>query len=173
MAADLKLVDDKPESPSPIALTFEAEIKRIAAEKGLEIGKVMEKLSGFTGISTTHLYNYRTGKTPIPADLIPVLCKQFHSRALAMTLIAMCDETPEDDHDGLELTQFCSRSTREMLSFGEEFLAAFDDGKIDGHEEMRLRNSHAKIIRNANRKLELVVSARRRNRGIETAPTAA
>jgi hypothetical protein len=169
MAADLKLVNDKSEIPSPIALTFEAEIKRIAAEKGLEIGRVMEKLSGFTGISTTHLYNYRTGKTPIPADLIPVFCRQFESKALAMTLLALCDE-PDGEHEDMDLTKFCSRSTREMLAFGEEFLEAFDDGRIDGHEEMKLRSTHAKIIRNANRKLELVVSARRRSRN---APAAA
>lgn len=164
MAAELKLIEDENAARlSPIALTFEAEIKRAAAEKGLEISAVMEKLSGFTRISVSQLYNYRTGRTSIPSDVIPILCRQFNSNALAMAVVTMCDTVEPDDHDGFDLARFCSQSVRDMLQFGDEFMEAFEDGKIDGHEETRLNHAAAKIIRGTHRKLELVRSARRRS----------
>lgn len=172
---DLRLVEnEKPKRDprlSPVALTFEAEIKRAAAEKGLPIERVMAKLAAFTGLSESQLYNYRTGKTGIPADLIPELCRQFHSRALAMAVLNACDDVEDDHEDAFDLTRFCSRTVRDMLAGGEEFLDAFDDGHIDGHELTNLSQRAARISRDSYRLLEVARSARRRNQTI--APAAA
>ncbi|HQZ81625.1 MAG TPA: hypothetical protein PLR83_00265 [Pyrinomonadaceae bacterium] len=94
-----------PETHSLVALTFDAEIKRLAVEKGLEIGTVMTKLAGFTGLDERQLYNYRSGKTDIPSLLIPVFCKQFESNALAMAIVSLCDVTPIETDDGFDVAR--------------------------------------------------------------------
>ncbi len=147
---------------SPVALTFYAEIKRLAVDKGIEIGKVMTKLAGFTGLDERQLYNYRTGKTDIPSLLIPVFCKQFESNALAMAVVAMCEPGDTDERDAFDLTKFCSGTIRNMLKGGEEFLDAFDDGRIDGHELIKLKNTRARIVRDANRLVEVASHAHER-----------
>ena len=58
-----------------------------------------------------------------------------------------------------------------MLQFGDQFMEVFDDGKVDGHEEMKLSHTHAKILRGANRLMEVARAARRRKSG--SSPAAA
>lgn len=149
-----------PETHSLIALTFDAEIKRIAIEKGREIGEIMTKLAGFTGLDERQIYNYRSGKSDIPSLLIPVFCKQFESNALAMAVLSLCEAENSPDADGFDIARFCTTTVREMLECGADFLDAFDDGKIDGHEMAKLKNTRAKIIRSANRLLEIAQASR-------------
>lgn len=163
MGSKLKLVEQKPNSAhSPVALTFDAEIKRMSIEKGLEIGKVMTKLAGFTGLDERQLYNYRSGKTDIPSLLIPIFCKQFESNALAMSVIGLCDDANFEEADAFDLVKLCSSTLRDILKGGEEFMAAFDDGKIDGRELTRLKSVRATIIRNTNRLFEVASNAYQR-----------
>lgn len=172
MAADLKLVDKAAEYParlSPVALTFEAEIKRIAADAEVSIDEVMRRLSKFSGIGTSQLYNYRAGKTSIPVDHIPIFCRQFHSNALAMSILTMCEATEIEHQDDFDLTRFCSSSVRDMLQLGDQFMEAFEDGRIDGHEETKLNGTAARIIRSTHRSLEIVRAARNRGRDLPTA----
>lgn len=161
-----KLIEKKreeyPAKNSPVALAFECEIKRVAIEKGLEIGNVIKKLSDNTGVSERHIYHYRTGKTDIPTLLIPKFCKEFGSNALAMSVMTMCDETEFEEQELFDLSRFVSKSVRNVLKAGDEFLEAFDDGAIDGYEFSKLSQSTARIIRDANRLLEVAASARNR-----------
>lgn len=161
-----KLIEKKreeyPVQNSPVALAFECEIKRVAIEKGLEIGEVVRKLSQKTGVCERHIYHYRTGKTDIPTMLIPKFCRQFGSNALAMAVMTMCDEAEFDEQELFDLSRFVSKSVRNVLKAGDEFLEAFDDGAIDGFEFSKLSQSTARIIRDANRMLELAASARNR-----------
>lgn len=162
----LKLVEKQKEYParlSPVALTFEAEIKRLAMETKSEIKEVMSDLAKASGLSESQLYNYRSGKTPIPADLIPELCRQFHSKALAMAVLNACDDVVDDHSEPLDLTRFCSSTVRDMLAGGEEFMDAFDDGRVDGHELTRLSHRAAKISRDSYRLLEVARAARHRS----------
>jgi|CXWL01.1.fsa_nt_gi hypothetical protein len=169
-AANLQLV---PPQLSPVATTFEAEIKRYAAETGLEIREVMRKLSEFSGISENHLYNYRNGKTDIPLMLIPVFCRQFNSNALAMAIVDMCDAMVEiEERNGLDLTMLCSHSVRDMLRVGEVFQDITSDGHIDGHEEIRFAGEVAKLGIHKNRMFETVKFMRRRRQN-DNAPAAA
>lgn len=151
-----------PETHSLVALTFDAEIKRIAIEKGREIGEIMAKLAGFTGLDERQLYNYRSGRSDIPALLIPIFCRQFESNALAMAVLSMCDAEHTPPADGFDIARFCSESVKEMLECGTDFLNAFEDGRITGHEVAKLKNTRAKIIRSANRLLEAAQTARGR-----------
>lgn len=161
--ADLRLVNKKPASAhSPVALTFDAEIKRLAAHSNIPIGEFMEILAGSTGLTEKQLYNYRSGTCDIPALLIPIFCRHFESNALAMAVVAMCELEEWDQRDGFDLARFCASTIRDMLRGGEEFMAAFEDGRIDGHELITLKNVRAKIIRDANRLVEVAVQAHER-----------
>lgn len=99
----------------------------------------------------------------MPADHIPVFCKQFESNALAMTVLNMCNETPIEEREALDLARFCSSATRDTLKGGEEFMTIMQDGKVDGHEEKRFSEIAAKMVRNTNRKLEIVRATRQRS----------
>lgn len=160
--AELKLVGKPSGEHSPVALTFDAEIKRLAAEKGKQIGEMMTKLAEFTGLDERHLYNYRSGKTDIPSLLIPVFCKQFESNALAMSVVSMCETDDFDERDSYDLAKLCTGTIRAMLKGGEEFIDAFDDGRIDGHELIKLKNTRARIVRDANRLVEVATHAHER-----------
>ena len=72
---------DYPARLSPLALTFEAEIKRIAAAANRNLADVMRELSKASGVTENHLYNYRNGKTDIPGSLIRIFCSMFSSCA--------------------------------------------------------------------------------------------
>lgn len=158
-----KLIEKKreeyPAKDTLIALTFECEIKRVAIEKGIEIADVIARLSENTGVCQRHIYNYRAGKTDIPVLLIPKFCKQFGSNVLAMAVMTMCDEAEFEQGDLFDLSRFVSKSVQNVLKSGDEFLEAFDDGTINGFEFSKLSLSTARIIRDANRMLELAASA--------------
>jgi len=158
--AELKLVGKPGGEHSPMALTFNAEIKRLAIEKGIEIGKVMTKLAEFAGLDERHLYNYRSGKTDIPSMLIPVFCKQFQSNALAMTLVGLCDVGDFEDRDNFDLSNFCADTVSNMLAGGQTFINAARDGRIDGHELIEIKNTSARIIRDAHRIVETATQLR-------------
>lgn len=161
MAAKLKAVEKKPDSMySPLALTLSAEIKRMSIEKALSIGEIIEKLSGFTGVSERHIYDYRSGKTDIPALLIPVFCKQFESNALAMALVGLCDTHDFEGRDALDLIQFCSQTLGDMLKGGQVFNEVVADGRVDGHELLEVKNVGAAIVRNAHRMIEIATQIR-------------
>jgi len=170
MAADLKIA--KPPRLSPLAFTFDSEIKRMAEENGLEIREVMSKLAGFTGLCDNHLYNYRTGKTSIPAEQIPEFCRQFQSNALVMALVGMCGETEIVELDQFDLARACSSTVRSMLKGGDVLMEVCEDGKIDGYEEIRISKEAATINAHSNRLLEFARATRRRNNQ-PTAPMAA
>jgi hypothetical protein len=164
MKKTLKLVDGKSRSAmhSPIALTFEAEVKRMAAEKGLSMEQTMSKLAGFTGLDERQLYNYRSGKCDIPCLLIPVFCKQFESNALAMALIGMCDDANFDADDAFDLARFCAGIVQDMLKGGVAFMDMLEDNRLDGREIVRIKNVRAKLVRDINRLVEVAVTAHER-----------
>jgi hypothetical protein len=147
---------------SPVALTFDAEIKRISVEQDKPIGDVIKLLAERSGISWQQLYNYRSGKTDIPASLIPVLCKQFGSNSLAMAVVGMCEAGDWDPQDAFDLADFVAGTTSEMLGGVRTFIDAARDGQIDGHELLKVKNVTAAIVRNAHRILEVATQMRER-----------
>lgn len=162
MSQKLELAKPKYEAfQSPLALTFEAEIKRIVAESGSDVANVMTNLSEITGISESQLYNYRSGKTDMPGSLIRVFCSVFKSNVLAD--VVRCDELEFELEGELDIAQLCNRNVRSMLEGGQDFIDVFADGRVTGHEEMKLARTTAKITRDANRLLEFARSCRRRS----------
>ena len=147
---------------SPLALTFEAEVKRYSIEQDVPVAEIMERLAMHTGLTTGQLYNYRSGKTDIPASLIPEFCRQFKSASLAMTLIGLCEIENFEVGDAMDLAAFCARMVINLLEGGKAFMEITEDGKVDGHELIRMKNVAAKITRDVNRSVEITEQMRRR-----------
>jgi predicted DNA-binding ribbon-helix-helix protein len=154
-----------PHRNSQLSLTFEAEIKRIAEEKQIPVGRLISELTEGTGITERQIYNYRSGRTDLPASLIPIFCKRFGSNALAMRLVEACIEIEYDEMDLFDLGRFASRSVQDVLRGHDDFIDAFDDGIIDGHELSKLSLTSQKMIRNAIRLKEIADNAYRRRSG--------
>lgn len=170
----LKLVPE-PEKPAPhlsiLAHTFEAEIKRVVDESGSDVAGVMRRLSEVSGISENHLYNYRSGKTDIPGSHIRTFCSIFRSNALAE--VVRVDEIEFEVEGELDFAQICNSHVRSMLEGGQDFLDVFADGRVDGHEEIKLARTSAKINRDSYRLFEIARSIRRRQTASNPGPMAA
>lgn len=154
----LKLIEQKheeyPFKNTPVTLCFEAEIKRIAEEREEPMGDVIAALGKLSGVSERQIYHYRQGKTEIQPEQIKIFCQQFNSFALGCAWFStfgieqeICDE--------FDLSRFASRTVRNVLQAGDKFLAAFDDGAIDGHEMNELELASAQIQRDARRLTEM------------------
>lgn len=146
--------EEYPFKNTPVQLCFEAEITRIAKEREDPLGDVTAKLSELSGVTDRQIYNYRMGKTEIAPEQIKIFCQQFNSFALGCAWFStfgieqeVCDE--------FDLSRVASKTVRNFLQYGELFLDAFDDGKIDGHEMNRLELAQAQIHRDANHLAEI------------------
>ncbi len=147
---------------SPQSLTLECEIKRIAAERGESIDQTIKHLADLSGLSERHIYNYRTGKTDIPAGLTVVFCNHFGSNALAMAIVQQCCQTA--DCDGFDIVRLANKSARHTLAAHERFLEAFDDGVIDGFELNELKKQTAAGVANFHRLEQVAENAYNRRR---------
>ncbi|GEM_PF-3305405 len=150
--------DEYPFKDSILALVLDAEIKRIANEKGLCVGDVITKLSQKTGVSERQIYNYRSGKTDLQASHIAIFCKQFGSNALAFALLNEC-ETKVEIPESFDLISIASKTARRTLKHHEMYLDAFDDGQIDGFELSQLEHSTASSIRDLQMLREIAVTS--------------
>lgn len=163
----LKLIKEKhdeyPFKNTPVTLCFEAEMKRLADERGEPMGDVTAKLAEMSGVGERQIYNYRTGKTEIAPEQIKIFCQQFNSFALGCAWFSTFG-IEQDVCDEFDLSRFANRMTRNMLTGGDKFLAAFDDGRIDGHELNELELVSAKIQRDARRLTEVARDAYNRRR---------
>lgn len=160
----LKLIKTRPEIAhrTRLALAFETEIKRLVAESGSDVATVMRELSNAVGICESHLYNYRSGRTDIPGSSIRLFCTVFKSNALSD--VTRCDEIEFEVESGLDLAQMCNRHVRSMLDGSSEFIEAFADGRIDGHEEIKLEKAVAQIQQRSFRLLETARGMRPKSR---------
>ena len=147
MKSNLEIVrkhDEYPFKESLLALTLEAEIKRTSEEREESVGSLVKKLAKFAGLSERQIYNYRTGKTQIPENQITTLCKQFRSAALMIAWLQ--DDAAMDEPEGFDLVQLANRSAQQVLNTHCKYLAAFDDGKIDGFELSELKLATATTV---------------------------
>ncbi len=159
----LQMRSEYPHKNTPVQLAFEAEIKRIAKDRGEPMGATTALLSKFTGVSERQIYNYRMGKTPVAPEQIKIFCEQFNSAALAQAWISTFNVV-QTDRELFDLTRFANKSLRNVLEAGDKFLGAFEDGKIDGHELNELHLAGAAIKRDADQMIEVAVDAYKRNR---------
>lgn len=145
---------------SPQSLTLETEIKRTAKERGETIDRTIEILSDLSGVSVRQIYNYRNGVTDIPSGLIPCFCKQFGSNALAMSILNQCGES--DEIENFDLVKLANQSAQAMLGAHQHFLAAVEDGVIDGFEFNESKRRTANVVSMAHRLDQVIEDAYKR-----------
>src|SRR3989442_134915 len=65
-----------------LARALDDEFKRVARIEDIPMQALIEEIAALTGCSVRQLYNYRSGKWPLPSSLIAPLCERFKSRLL-------------------------------------------------------------------------------------------
>jgi hypothetical protein len=124
------------------------EFGRLAKEEGKPMEELVEDVARLIGKSPRQVYNFRTGKWPIPAQLIPLLCRRFRSLALLNALADGCRETQIEVPELYELACLVSQTVRDDLHHYEQFLKAFEDGVVTEREMQELRESGERVISN-------------------------
>lgn len=139
-----QITEDYPFKNSLLSLTLESEIKRIAESREESIANTIDNLAKLTGVTPRQIYNYRMGKTQIPDELLLLFCKQFASTAMVSAWLAENEICIVDDL--FDLIRLANHSARQVLKTHDQYLEAFDDKKIDGHELTELKKSTANSI---------------------------
>ena len=138
-----------------VAHTLDSEFKRVAKLESKPMEELVSEIAKLTKKSKRQIYNFRSGKWPIPDCLYPILCKRFGSRALATALLEECGETLVEIPEKFDLTKLVSQTVREDLKYYEEFLDDFESDGIDPCELARLRELAERVIANAYRFVEI------------------
>lgn len=126
---------------------LDAEYRRVAKEEDIPMEQLVEEVSQATRYTPRMLYNHRSGKWPLPAELISYYCMRFKSRVLIDALVAQCNRVcPISVPDQFDLARLSSRAVRDTLSHYEKFLDAFDDGRITPEELQRLEASSTQVL---------------------------
>src|SRR5262245_15373075 len=73
-------------SIDPLAQVLDDEFKRVAREEDRPMNDLVHEIATLAGVTSRQLYNYRTGKWPIPARVIPMISRRFRSTALLTVL---------------------------------------------------------------------------------------
>jgi hypothetical protein len=69
-----------------VAAVLREEFERVARDEDLPMAELVEQIADATGYSTRQIYNFRSGKWPLPPAVIPALCRRFKSQALLEAL---------------------------------------------------------------------------------------
>lgn len=138
--------------------TLDDEFKRIAKEEGLTLEDLVTEVASLTKKKARQIYNFRSGKSSLPSDLLPILCKRFGSLALIRTLEECCEETKVEIPDGFELGKLVSQTVRDDLRHYERFMDAFEDGVIERTELDELNRSGERVVQNVRMFLEIATA---------------
>jgi hypothetical protein len=128
--------------------TLDAEFRRVAREEQKSREALVAEVAALTHKSERQIYNYRSGKWSLPADLIPALCRRFRSRALLAALEEQCREVEVDVPNPAAMVTMVSRTIREDLDHYQHYLDAFEDGVIQPRELRDIRERAERVIRN-------------------------
>jgi len=142
-----------------LAPLFNLEILRIAKLENkteeAQIKALMEELAQLCGVSVRSLYHWRSGRHPLPGELVPILCQRFSSRALLDELNREAEQTPIEVPDQYDLARLASQAVREDLAVYERFLSDFESDGIQPGELTDLRELGARIHRNVHQLLQI------------------
>lgn len=92
-----------------LALALDEEFKRVAKNEDVPMGDLVAGVAELLGCTDRMIYNYRSGKWPLPSSYVPVLCKRFKSTLLFNVLAAAVTEADQaspiiDDADLNEIS---------------------------------------------------------------------
>jgi hypothetical protein len=129
-----------------LAQTLTEEFKRVAGAEDIKLEDLTQEVASATNYTTRQIYNFRTGKWPLPSELIPYFCMRFKSRTLLNSLIAICDRAPVDVPETYDIAKLSLDAVRSTLKHYDNFLQAFDDRKITKQEFEALNESADKVV---------------------------
>ena len=154
--------------------TLDGEFRRVAKAENISMEVLVSEASRLSECSPRQMYNYRSGKWLLPAQLIPVLCKRFRSRALLDALIDKCRHSPVEVPDSYDLTRLISQVVRQDLKHYERCLDAFEsDGGIDRLELQEISDATERVIQNARQVLAIATENYERRTVIAKPPITA
>ncbi len=70
-----------------LAKVLDEEFKRVAKLEEKDLAVLMEEVAREIGVDQRSLYNFRSGKWPLPAAIVPRLCQRFGSTKLVKALL--------------------------------------------------------------------------------------
>ena len=120
-----------PTDQMKLAKTLDSEVKRVSKTEGVTRRELIEELSAQTGYSTRHFYNFRDGKWPIPAPLIPVLCARFKSKAL---LEVLGEDVQTLAPEPVDFDKAAVEATKEVCDLNLRMMKGLREGSIDRKE---------------------------------------
>lgn len=130
-----------------IAQILDSEFRRVAKAEDIPMEELVEEVSQSTRYTPRQLYNYRAGKWPIPAELIPYFCMRFKSRSLIDAMVAQCNRVcPVEVPDQYDLAKLSSKAVRDTLGHFTRVLDAFEDKHITRDELQRLEESSTEVL---------------------------
>lgn len=135
--------------------TINSEFRRVQQDEGVSMEDLVADVARLTGKKERQIYNYRSGKWSLPADLLPVLCRRFGSLALIDALRDECRDTQVAVPAGFELTRLVSGTLRQDLSLYEKFISAFESDGIQPRELRELRELAERLIAGIYRLVEV------------------
>ena len=152
--------------PTFFSQALDGEFKRIAVQEDLTMEELVEEVSRLvktfrgkphddTRKCTRQVYNWRSGKWPVPSNLIPLLCRRFGSTALINALAAECSDVVVAVPEGADVPRMVSRSLKSDLALFEEFLSAHESDGFQEHELRALREKSEQAVRNIYRLVEI------------------
>lgn len=129
----------------PLAKCLDDEFIRIVEKEEKSFEELMEEVAQATNYKERSIYNFRSGKIALPAELIPYFVKRFDSRALLNCLLTICEEkSPFLVPRQYDIARLSTTALSETLQHYNLLLQVFDDQNITKSELDALRESGRK-----------------------------
>src|SRR5262249_9661699 len=129
-----------------LAKLLDREFVRVAKEEDLSLSDLVGQVAQETAYSSRQIYNFREGRTELPASLVPYFCSRFKSRALIDLLSDDCEPLSVEVPELFDLARLTSGAVRETLKHYERYLDAFESNGIDARELEELEESGERVI---------------------------
>jgi len=129
-----------------MARTLDQEFVRVAKLEDRPLAELVGQVAQDTGYSTRQLYNFREGRTELPASLLPYLCARFGSGALVDLLLAECTPQVIEVPELFDLARLTSGAVKDTLKHYERYLDAFESNGVDAGELEELEQSGERVI---------------------------
>ena len=132
----------------PLAQALSDEFKRVAKDEDVPMSELVGEVAALARVSARQIYNFRTGRWPIPARLIPVICRRFKSTALLSTLRGQTQEGT--DGKEFECSNIGERSMdllRVIVDHHAFLINRIGADSFDAADLLRLEETTERIIR--------------------------
>jgi len=141
--------------PTTFARVLDSEFKRIAEQEDKTMEDLTDEITHLVNRRPREFYNWRSGKWPVPSNLIPVLCRRFGSTALVSALVAECSDVIVVVPEGADVPRMVARTMKKDMTLFENFLDAHDSDGFQPHELSTLREMAQQTISDIVRLVEV------------------